>query len=407
MNIHVGIPIRSLKELMLRCTHNVQFLFNGSFFRQKDGVAMGSPLGPLLADFFMAKLEGGPLKSAIEGFDCYCRYMDDIFCVADQEQSVPQILATFNSAHSSLQFTVETETNNALAFLDVLVGRREDGSVQRRVYRKKTWTSQYTNFHSFVPLKYKRNLVRCLASRARKICSGDTLEEELKFIQQALQDNGYPDKFIEQYTRPIAQPEQFDCVRKKELYIKIPFKGDVHSERLVQSLRAAVNSTFPAAKLRSVYSTSPVIRMQVKDRLPKLTSSMIIYSFKCVCGASYIGRTVRRLSQRVKEHHPRWLSQGKTGAISSAILGHLVDTGHKIDPENAFNVVYRIPPNRSKAVRVCTLATTEAIAIRLLNPNLCAQKRLVQALQLPWPSVSNSTGSDVSLDPTGERSRQQ
>ena len=84
-----------------------------------------------------------------------------------------------------------------------------------------------------------------------------------------------------------------------------------------------------------------------------------------------------------------------------------MDTGHKIDPENAFNVVYRIPPNRSKAVRICTLATTEAIAIRLLNPNLCAQKRLVQALQLPWPSVSNLSKRDMSLDPAGERSRPQ
>ncbi|VDP91729.1 unnamed protein product [Echinostoma caproni] len=145
-----------------------------------------------------------------------------------------------------------------------------------------------------------------------------------------------------------------------------------------------------------------VTRMQVKDKLPKLTSSTIIYSFKCVCGACYIGRTLRRLSQRVKEHHPRWLSQGKTGCISSAIVGHLVDTGHKIEQEKAFDIVYRIPLNRLKVARVRTLAMAEAIVIGLLGPNLYALKRLVQVLQLPWPGVKTKTEHD----PAGERSHQ-
>ena len=48
-NINVGIPGVQLKELILHCTINVQFQFNNRYYRQIDGVAMGSPLGPLLA----------------------------------------------------------------------------------------------------------------------------------------------------------------------------------------------------------------------------------------------------------------------------------------------------------------------------------------------------------------------
>ena len=55
--IDVGIPIEDLKKLLLACTFNVQFLFNHHIYRQKDGVAMGSPLGPLLANVFMGKLK--------------------------------------------------------------------------------------------------------------------------------------------------------------------------------------------------------------------------------------------------------------------------------------------------------------------------------------------------------------
>ncbi|KAA3677253.1 uncharacterized protein DEA37_0009321 [Paragonimus westermani] len=52
-----GLQKSELKELLLRCTLNVQFMFSGELYRQSDGVAMGSSIGPLLADAFMGKLE--------------------------------------------------------------------------------------------------------------------------------------------------------------------------------------------------------------------------------------------------------------------------------------------------------------------------------------------------------------
>ena len=69
----IGFPTTLLKKLILLCTENVQFLFNNDIYRQKDGVAMGSPIGPLLADVFMSKLENDPLSRTIRKFPCYCR----------------------------------------------------------------------------------------------------------------------------------------------------------------------------------------------------------------------------------------------------------------------------------------------------------------------------------------------
>ena len=77
--LDIGIPTEDLKKLLLACTLNVQFLFNHQIYRQKDGVAMGSPLGPLLADVFMGKLENEPLCQTITKFATYKRYVDDIF----------------------------------------------------------------------------------------------------------------------------------------------------------------------------------------------------------------------------------------------------------------------------------------------------------------------------------------
>ena len=46
-----------MKELIKLCTKDVHFNFNGTTHKQKDGVAMGSPLVPVLAGIFMVELE--------------------------------------------------------------------------------------------------------------------------------------------------------------------------------------------------------------------------------------------------------------------------------------------------------------------------------------------------------------
>ena len=55
--IKTDIPKKEMKELLLLCTKNVHFEFNGETFQQLDGAAMGSPLGPVIAGIFMVELE--------------------------------------------------------------------------------------------------------------------------------------------------------------------------------------------------------------------------------------------------------------------------------------------------------------------------------------------------------------
>ena len=48
--IKTSIPKIILRELLYLCTKEVYFMFNDEIYIQNDGVEMGSPLGPLLAN---------------------------------------------------------------------------------------------------------------------------------------------------------------------------------------------------------------------------------------------------------------------------------------------------------------------------------------------------------------------
>ncbi|CAH8603506.1 unnamed protein product [Dicrocoelium dendriticum] len=383
--IYANFPEYLLKEILFRCTLNVQFMFNGEMYRQIDGVAMGSPLGPLLADIFMAKLEHGPLRTHICGTEMYIRYVDDTFVLCESEKHAEQLLKAFNDAHNNLRFTCEHENKNRLPFLDVEVIRNSDGSCSRKVHRKHTWTGQYTNFHSAVPLQHKRSLIRSLAFRARSICTPDTVNEELQRISDALRENGYPDKFIMKHMKERKRKPPRSIAPKKELFIHLPFKGDTAADILSRRLKDAVEKTYFAARLRIVYHNKPLLAKPLKDSLPSLTRSMLVYQYSCSCGARYVGRTTRRLSQRIREHIPAWFYKGEMRASDSSIMSHLLESGHTAS-ENDFKVIYSLPERLSQGFRKQILSIAEAIYIHHLKPELCVHKRFIRPILLPWPT---------------------
>ena len=90
------------------------------------------------------------------------------------------IVNQLNSFDENIQFTFEMEEEYKLAFLDVMVLRNTNDTINTTVYRKSTNTNIYINWHSHSPSQWKKTTANVLIQRAIKICFDKTfLDEEL------------------------------------------------------------------------------------------------------------------------------------------------------------------------------------------------------------------------------------
>ena len=385
-DLDLRIPFDLLKRLVLLCTQNVQFSFNNKYYFQKDGVAMGSPLGPLLADIFMGYAENFLFDNSLSPLQYY-RFVDDTFVVFRHRNEVPAYLSMLNSLHPSLQFTVEHENDNCLSFLDVSVLRSAGGFPKTTVYRKPTWSGLYLHFFSHAPLSYKRNLVHCLFQRAyrRPICSSDLFSYESNILTQTLLANGYPTAFITKYSQNLNAKEPQIGPNKKQLYLTVPFVNDAFSRQFLLRLNATVSRAFPAAEPRVFFTTSSISVRPLKDRIPLHRASNVLYKFSCGCGDTYIGRSERALSHRVGEHLPAWLLRGastrprSTAPPASAITRHVIDCP-QFDRHNKIDHFKVLARARHRL----SLPFLESTWILRMKPALCVHKEFVFTLKLPW-----------------------
>ena len=86
-NPNLNITKKELKKLFLFATSHTHFIFNSKFYNQIDGVAMGSPLAPVLANIFMGFYESKWLNEYnLNKPKFYLRYVDDILAAFDKKQ---------------------------------------------------------------------------------------------------------------------------------------------------------------------------------------------------------------------------------------------------------------------------------------------------------------------------------
>ena len=139
-------------------------------------IAMGSPLGPLMANTFMCSLEE-QLKLQNKLPSHYRLYVDDSLTTMKDEVSAYSFLLASNDLHPSISFTMELSTENTLPFLGMVL-RKDSQNITTSVYVKPTNTGLLLHYNSHVDNRYKKSLIITMLDRAFKLSSNWSLFHE-------------------------------------------------------------------------------------------------------------------------------------------------------------------------------------------------------------------------------------
>ena len=137
-----------------------------------DGVAMGSPLGPTLANVFMCHFENIWLENCPAHFKpiIYKSFVDDTFLLFRTKDHVEKFKNYLNKQHKIIKCTSEIEENGSLLFLDITI-TPENNKFVTSVYSKPTFSGVFTNFERFIPEMHQLGLIETLLHRSFRLCS--------------------------------------------------------------------------------------------------------------------------------------------------------------------------------------------------------------------------------------------
>ena len=235
-----SMSISQIISLLEFCLTHTYFLFQGKYYEQVQGVAMGSPISPLIANIFMEEFEVKALQSFPNPPSLWLRFVDDTFVINRAEHS-QDLLHHINSQDAHIQFTVEPIQQGSLPFLDTLVTIQLDNTFSTTVYRKPTHTDQYLQWDSNHHITAKHSVYNTLAHRARTVSSTqDNLNKELTHIKNSPPLLPVPPKGTQPVgtqvqpatntTRPHHQQHQQQLFQQQQ-QTKSNHSGSIHQQK--------------------------------------------------------------------------------------------------------------------------------------------------------------------------------
>ena len=312
------IPQYILKHLLELCTKEAPFRCpQGKLYLQTDGVAMGSPLGPTFANFYMGSIEDEIFQNPDNKPHIYARYVDDIFLQVENEAELMKLKELFES-HSVLDFTYELSVNEKLPFLDVLVDSSENRFLTT-VFHKPTDQGSCLNGKSECTEKYKISVINNYLNRAYKISSSwSALHAEIHHIKERLRNNNYSNEMVELQIRKFINLKLKSEQKQEKSPIPIYYENQFHpnykmDERIIRDIVTKnIECQNPSDKLqmrifyRNRKTSNLVMKNNLLPPLKTLEKTNIIYNFCCPMSHSeatnYIGFTQNTLSQRLTSH---------------------------------------------------------------------------------------------------------
>ena len=292
---HLNLNKLDLVDLLRAATKDQLFTFNGQLYEQTDGVAMGSALGPLLANAFMCSIEE-TLEREGKMPTYYKRFVYDTLTIMPNK-TADNFLDILNQCHSSIKFTMETESNSMLPFLGTQLLNKHT-RVETKVYVKPTNTGLLLHYKSHVDDRYKRGLLKTMLDRAYRLSSNwHYFSEECDRLKLVFSRLKYPDNLVK-YTisrfvaarasdQPVSSPAVSD--RLDPICVVLRFKDQASADIVRAQLKDLSHKI--QTTVQPVFVSQKIERdLKLREAKPLIVNQQcLVYKFQCdLCDAGYI-----------------------------------------------------------------------------------------------------------------------
>lgn len=170
------------------------FSWNNTLYKQKDSLAMGSPLSPILAKILMSHLISHVLLSLPFVPKFLSLYVDDSFWVVQTTQ-INVILSELNKYHPKINFTLESESDGSLDFLDLTIIRSNSSLITK--WRPRPLSSlRLLNYFSHHEKACIVETAKAFIRRVLLLSHESFFLKNKEFLEKLLRHNSFPETVI-------------------------------------------------------------------------------------------------------------------------------------------------------------------------------------------------------------------
>lgn len=190
-----GRPDKHIIDLLDLTLKNNDFEFNGDYYLQTCGTAMGKKYAPSLANIYLLDFDNQAMNNFRVKPLLYFRYLDDIFFVwPGTEQELTDFETFLNNITIGIKIKLEPNMNS-VNFLDTTIYKSttlNQTTLQSRVFFKATDTHQLLDTSSFHPKHTTKGILKSQLIRFKRINSTqDDYIKTCKVLFSVLVRRGY------------------------------------------------------------------------------------------------------------------------------------------------------------------------------------------------------------------------
>jgi hypothetical protein len=201
------------------------FTFQNKYYYQNNGLAMGAPSSAILSEIYLQHLQHTEIIKIIirHNITGYFRYVDDILMVYDEKHmDINEVHTAFNKQAPTIKFTIETENDNAINFMDIAIQHKEN-RLEFNVHRKPTATDIIIHKNSCHPPEQKQAAIRHMVNRMNTYnLNDDSKYNEQQIIEQIAASNGFDTTVVKHLNKPRQKRSDKD---NKKLWAKFTYLG--------------------------------------------------------------------------------------------------------------------------------------------------------------------------------------